>query len=141
MITCSRKLAFSAGHRVLGHEGLCAYPHGHNYVVIVVATADQLDAVGRVIDFSVLKERLGQWLQHHWDHNFIVFEQDHEMLAALKMITSSREPYVAPFNPTAENMAHYLLTTICPEVFLDTGVKVVRVIVEETSNCSATAEA
>ena len=49
MITCTRRLTFCAGHRVLGHESKCAHPHGHNYVVYVTAEAEQLDDVGRVM--------------------------------------------------------------------------------------------
>ena len=54
MITCTRRIQFCAGHRVMGHEGKCRNLHGHNYVVFVTAQADELDSVGRVIDFSVL---------------------------------------------------------------------------------------
>src|SRR5262249_22784820 len=56
MITATRRIQFAAGHRVFGHEGKCRYLHGHNFVALVTAAADDLDAVGRVIDFGVLKE-------------------------------------------------------------------------------------
>lgn len=42
-ITCTRRLQFCAGHRVLGHEGKCARPHGHNYTLFVTAKAVKLD--------------------------------------------------------------------------------------------------
>ena len=74
--TITRRLEFDAGHRVFGHESKCATLHGHRYVVEVTAQAAKLDSVGRVIDFSVLKERIGAWLDEKWDHNVIVFEQD-----------------------------------------------------------------
>jgi 6-pyruvoyltetrahydropterin/6-carboxytetrahydropterin synthase len=138
-ITCTRKLSFSAGHRVLGHEGVCAYPHGHNYHVWITAEAEKLDEIGRVIDFFVLKEKVGGWLDSHWDHTFLLFEEDQEMISALKIITGPRKPFLCPFNPTAENMAYYLLKVVCPEVLAATGITVVRVVVEETSNCSAEA--
>ena len=62
-ITATRRLQFAAGHRVHGHEGKCRHLHGHNFVVFLTAAAENLDAVGRVIDFGVLKERIGGWIE------------------------------------------------------------------------------
>jgi 6-pyruvoyltetrahydropterin/6-carboxytetrahydropterin synthase len=45
-----------------------------------------------------------------------------------------------PFNPTVENMAFYLLKHIGPIQLMNTGVKLVRVVLEETRKCSAVAE-
>jgi 6-pyruvoyltetrahydropterin/6-carboxytetrahydropterin synthase len=42
-----------------------------------------------------------------------------------------------PFNPTAENIAKYLVEVIGPQQLQGTGVKLVECIVEETSKCSA----
>jgi hypothetical protein len=44
-----------------------------------------------------------------------------------------------PFNPTAENMARYLLEVIGPQQLVGTGVGLVSVTVEETRKCSASA--
>jgi len=46
-----------------------------------------------------------------------------------------------PFNPTAENMAAYLLNTIGPEELTGTNVTLLDVVVEETRKCSARAHA
>ena len=62
MISCTRRIQFCAGHRVLGHENKCANAHGHNYVAYISARSNDLDKVGRVIDFSVLKEKIGGWI-------------------------------------------------------------------------------
>ena len=43
------------------------------------------------------------------------------------------------FNPTSENMANYLLNTICPELLKDTGVQVYKIKLYETENCYAEA--
>ena len=63
-IEAVRKIHFSAGHRVYGHESKCSNLHGHNYVLWVHAGAKELDELGRVIDFSVLKDyfKLGSFL-------------------------------------------------------------------------------
>ena len=138
-ISITRLLEFDAGHRVMNHEAKCATAHGHRYKVEVEATAPDLDQIGRVIDFSVLKEKIGSWLDYHWDHNFIVFEKDTETLAALRMMPRRKEPWVAAWNPTAENMAVYLLKTVCPMVLEGTDVTVIKVTVHETPNCKAEA--
>lgn len=139
MITCTRRLQFCAGHRVLRHEGKCAEPHGHNYIVHITAQALGLDEVGRVIDFSVLKEKVGGWIDAQWDHGFLYSVEDQGMRYGLAMM-GAKKTFALPTNPTAENLADYLLRGVCPMVLRDTGVTVVRVVVEETENCLATAE-
>lgn len=134
-VTCSRRLCFSAGHRVYGHEGGCRHPHGHNYVVTLNAAAHDLDSVGRVIDFSVLKAVVGSWIDEQWDHSFIFWADDREM----KQVYHEHEHwkhFILPDNPTAENLAKYLLTT-ANKLLLASGVTVESVRVDETENCSA----
>lgn len=138
--TCVRILKCDSGHRVLGHEGKCRHPHGHEYRFEIEAEADQLDGIGRVIDFSVLKEKIGGWIDKNWDHNFLVFEKDHALLYGFKVAALDQQPCVLPFNPTAENMADYLLKVVCPRELAGTGVQVTRVRVHETSNCYAEAK-
>lgn len=138
-VTITRRLEFDAGHRVMNHESKCATLHGHRYVVEIVATAPDLDAIGRIIDFSVLKQKVGAWLDLHWDHNVIVFNLDTEVVNALSWIPRKKEPFISEWNPTAENMAMYLLAVVCPRELSGTGVSVTKVIVWETPNCKAEA--
>lgn len=138
-ITITRRLEFDAAHRVVNHESKCATLHGHRYVVYFTATAKCLDEIGRVIDFSVLKEKLGAWLDTHWDHNSIIYIKDTDTLAALKTIPRKKEPYVTQWNPTAENMANFLLNVVCPAELGESGVTVTKVQVYETPNCFAEA--
>ena len=78
--TATRRVQFCAGHRVMGHENKCAHLHGHNYVALITARADKLDSVGRVIDFSVIKQRVGGWIEQHWDHGFIIARNDEQVM-------------------------------------------------------------
>jgi 6-pyruvoyltetrahydropterin/6-carboxytetrahydropterin synthase len=55
MIECIRRIKFDAGHRVHLHESKCRNAHGHQYIVFIYATAENLDKLGWIIDFSVLK--------------------------------------------------------------------------------------
>lgn len=142
--TCTRRVQFCAGHRLLGHESKCSHLHGHNYVALFHARADELDGVGRVVDFSVLKERLGGWIDEHWDHGFVYNEAD-RATAELLAHADARYPlgqkrYAMPSNPTAENMADHLLRVVAPAVMQGTGVTVYRVTLWETENCCAEAE-
>jgi len=135
-ITCTRRIQFCAGHRVHGHEGKCRHLHGHNYVAWFTAEADELDNLGRVIDFTALKGRLGSWVDENWDHGFIVWERDEEAKAALALMPSQKK-FELPTNPTAENMADHLLRIVGPDRLKGTGVRLVRVVIDETENCSA----
>jgi 6-pyruvoyltetrahydropterin/6-carboxytetrahydropterin synthase len=132
-----RRIQFAAGHRVLGHEGRCAHVHGHNYVVFFHAEAADLDSVGRVIDFSVLKEKLGGWVDQRWDHGFIYYEQDREIQEMFERFLPDHRRFALPLNPTAENIGAYLLHTVGPKQLAGTGVHLTRVVVWETENCCA----
>jgi 6-pyruvoyltetrahydropterin/6-carboxytetrahydropterin synthase len=112
--------------------------HGHNYVAFFEASCKCLDNIGRVIDFSVLKEKIGGWIDTNWDHGFLYWEQDSEMFCAMRAVANQKS-YMMPHNPTAENMARYLLEEICPLLLADTGVTVTKVTIHETENCYAEA--
>ena len=74
-----------AGHRVVGHEGKCRHLHGHNYRIHFTVESDEgdLDSVGRVVDFSVVKSALCMWLEDNWDHKFLHWEEDF-MIVSMK---------------------------------------------------------
>lgn len=130
--TIVKKFKFDAGHRVLNHESKCRTAHGHEYKVWVYAQSSQLDDLGRVIDFSVLKQKIGTWIDDKWDHTFIVNKEDTVLLEALQKVDSYKPLFVAPFNPTVENLAHYLLYVVCPILMTGTGVDIVKIQMWET---------
>jgi 6-pyruvoyltetrahydropterin/6-carboxytetrahydropterin synthase len=134
LITCTRRIQFCAGHRVYNHESKCRNLHGHNYVALFTAFAP-LDDLGRVIDFSVLKDKIGGWIDAYWDHGFLLWENDPAQLVVKQV--EQQKLYLMPWNPTAENMARYLLERVCPKVLDGTGVAVTGVRVWETENCYA----
>lgn len=142
-----------AGHRVVGHEGKCRHLHGHNYRIHFNCESDGLDSLGRVIDFGVVKEKLCMWIEDNWDHKFLHWEKD-PLISMLKdLVTAQKEPYLVseetmfrgslvalPFNPTAENLAEYLVNVIGPQQLSGTGVRLVSVKIEETAKCHVTYE-
>jgi 6-pyruvoyltetrahydropterin/6-carboxytetrahydropterin synthase len=135
MIKAVRKIHFCSGHRVLNHESKCANLHGHNYVAWVYAEVPELDSIGRVIDFSVLKEKVGGWIDEHWDHTTLLFIEDRELLEISIAFEKNKKVFICPFNPTAENMAEYILKVVGPEVLVGTGVRLTKVELWETENC------
>jgi 6-pyruvoyltetrahydropterin/6-carboxytetrahydropterin synthase len=134
MITVTRFHDFSYGHRVVGHEGKCCNLHGHNGRVHFTCTADNLDDVGRVVDFSVIKTALCDWLEDWWDHRMLLWVKD-PWVVPLRQI--DRTVKTVPFNPTAENMAQHLLHVVGPTYLRGTGVTLTKVVFEETRKCSA----
>lgn len=130
-----RRLQFCCGHRVKGHEGKCANPHGHNYVLYIHAKPNQeLDAIGRVIDFSVLKEKIGNWIDVNWDHTFVLCESDQALALALNEF-HKKPIYMMEKNPTAENMALLLKEKICPYLLAGEDITVEKIVLWETENC------
>lgn len=138
MITCTRRIQFCCGHRVAGHESKCRNLHGHNYVALITAEAESLDNLGRVIDFSVLKGRVGKWIDDNWDHGFVLWEDDHQARVCVEGMTGQKVFHL-PSNPTAENMAEYLVRIVSPAVLVGTGARVTKVTLWETENCYAEA--
>ncbi|HAY78562.1 MAG TPA: 6-carboxytetrahydropterin synthase [Planctomycetaceae bacterium] len=133
-----RRIKFCAGHRLYKHGGKCEFFHGHNYVADFYVTSHEVDSVGRVIDFAELKSRFKGWLDENWDHGFLLNETDENGLQAIQLVEPSKY-YELPYNPTAENMARYLLEVICPELLHDTNVQATRVVIWETEESFAEA--
>jgi len=133
-----RRIRFCAGHRLFLHGGKCEHFHGHNYVADFFVQGQGQDSVGRVLDFADLKARCKGWIDHHWDHSFLVFEGDHNALEALRVVQPSRY-FAMPYNPTAENMARYLLEEAAPEFMHGSNGQVVRVRIWETEDSYAEA--
>lgn len=120
------------GHRVVGHEGKCKNLHGHNYRFTFHCKAETLDDVGRVVDFSCIKDTLCQWLEDNWDHRMLLWEKDPD-LDKLKELDQSIT--TLPYNPTAENIGKYLLEDVAWKL-LPSQVTLKKVSVEETRKCS-----
>lgn len=133
-----RRLQFSAGHRIVGHEGACAMLHGHNWQVFLHAEAAGLDAIGRVIDFGVLKRMFWPWIEANWDHGFILNADDAEARAAMRCVPGQKV-FLLSDNPTAENLAACLLR-MGPKLLADHYVRLVRVELWETENGLVTVE-
>jgi len=131
-----RKIHFCYGHRVMGHENKCGTLHGHNGILWIHATPfHDLDAIGRVVDFSVLKEVIGGWVDEHWDHTMIIFKEDKNVIDLLKQAPGFKSIFVLDRNPTAENMAAYLLDEVCPVLLKGKGIYVHKIVFYETENC------
>lgn len=79
----------SAAHKLkLDYQSQCSQLHGHNWVVTVMCRSEKLDANGMVIDFSTIKK-------------MVVDRLDHKVLNDVLL-----------FNPTAENLAKWIVDTI-----------------------------
>ena len=134
-ITCARRIEFDAAHRVMQHEGKCKHLHGHRYALEASFTADGgLDTLGRVVDFSVIKEKLGGWIDANWDHATILFDKDKALGSDIEKHTGQKVFYLSE-NPTAENMASYLMHKIVPELFKNDGIRCIHIRLFETPNC------
>jgi len=141
-ITITRRIEWDAAHRVLRHESKCSTLHGHRYVALITCTAEQLDRCDRVIDFGVVKDIIGRWVDENWDHTTILNAEDVELLGLLRgeeVADGKRAPYTINGEPTAENIARELLVLSRKllELRSITDVEVVAVEVFETPNCSA----
>ena len=146
IVRVSRRESFNAAHQLCDPGlsdaenerlfGKCANLHGHRYTFLFTVETPELDPIGRVVDFSVLAARLGSWLNDRWDHAFLWFADDIVCEDIFKRHPELRN-YRCPFNPTAENMANFLLRVVGPEMLAGTDAGLRAVTVYETENCSA----
>ena len=89
MYYVSKRMEIAGAHRLsLDYESKCSKLHGHNWIVTVHCCARELDANGMVVDFKHIKEQIHGYL----DHGYL-----NELL---------------PFNPTAENIARWIVDRI-----------------------------
>ena len=137
MIVCSKKITFEAAHRIVGHDGNCKFLHGHRYVCEFTFTAESLDKLGLIIDFSLIKKIMGTWIKENLDHTVILWEKDKELIYAIEKCTNQKI-YRLSNNASVENLATHLLHDICPKLFKNHRASCIKIVIEETefNKCS-----
>ncbi len=89
MYYVKKQMTVAGSHRLrLNYLSDCSRVHGHNWTITIFCRAEELDENGMVIDFSKIKKRITEVLDHQ-DLNEVL-----------------------PFNPTAENIARWVVETI-----------------------------
>ena len=77
--------------------------------MLIITDPPDLDSVGRVVDFGVIKEKVGGWVEVNWDHGFIFYREDPLLAPLYGGDWRQMKHFAADWNPTAENMATHLL--------------------------------
>lgn len=136
--SCTRVLEFDAAHRVPLHVSKCKSLHGHRYRVEVTCVAEELSKEGFVVDFGVIKSKLGTWIDDKFDHTTLVWEDDEfMMLMAASAASMGLKPFfVMTQPPTAEAIAKYLFE-VAITLLSDDQIEVTKLTVWETPNCRA----
>ena len=103
------RMEFDSGHRIPNHKSSCKNLHGHRYAIEVTLKGDIIDKenesdYGMVMDFKDAKELIRKTIVEPWDHAFIVFEQDLEVINFLNTLDNHKTVILKKV-PTAENMA------------------------------------
>lgn len=117
--TVYKEVEFAASHFLREYHGKCEHLHGHNYVVRVYVSSDELDNEGMVYDFVKLKRVMNGVFYERFDHKHI---ND-----------------IAPFdeiNPTAEHIATWIAEEMAKQID-DERVRVTEVRVWETARNGA----
>ena len=136
MPECTRRIEFDAGHRVLRHESKCRHVHGHRFRGDITVASEHLDTLGRVVDFGVVKDKVGTWIDDSMDHGYLMHPED-PMGKGIRDVGLKvyEMPHDHP-NPTAENLA-VTIARQAATLLEPHGVIVTHVRVYETPNCWA----
>ncbi len=89
---------FSGAHRLRYLHGKCEELHGHNWKIEVTTASRKLNKEGMVIDFEILKNKLGKVLKN-LDHTFL-----------------NDLPYFSEVEPSSENIAKYIYDSLKKEL-------------------------
>ena len=103
------RLEFDAGHRIPSHKSQCRNLHGHRYAMEItlsgdIITREDASENGMVMDFSDVKSIAKTSVIDVWDHAFLVYQHDTEVLNFLNTLPNHKT-VIFPTVPTAENMA------------------------------------
>lgn len=101
----TKEITFCAAHRLYRYVGCCSNIHGHNYRVLITCKGEE-DTLGMVMDFSVMKRHVLEWINLNWDHALLINSEDVELMA---LSGKTKTCIFRGKNPTAENMVSALL--------------------------------
>jgi 6-pyruvoyltetrahydropterin/6-carboxytetrahydropterin synthase len=141
----TRRLEFDAGHRIPDHASQCRHLHGHRYAIEVtlsgeIIKADGMPVNGMVMDFADVKHIANERVVACWDHAFLVYRGDRQVLEFLQSMPAHKT-VVLDVVPTAENLAAEAFRILDP-AYRDTygnHLRLERVRLYETPNCWADA--
>jgi len=141
----SSKLEFDAGHRIPSHNSQCRHLHGHRYAVEItlsgdIITDEGIAKQGMVMDYSEVKQIAKDALVNKWDHAFLVYSGDVQVLQFLQSI-EGHKTVVLDTPPTAENLA-LIAFNILDNAYQDNygnHLRLEQVRLFETPNCWADA--
>lgn len=110
---------FGSAHQLRNFGGRCEDLHGHNWKIEVCVKGEELDDVGLLVDFAVIKKSTKE----------IIDKLDHKFLNELD--------YFKDINPSSENIARHIYKTL--EQQLNNGnIRVSSVTAWESDSASAT---
>ena len=114
----TRRLEFDAGHRIPNHTSQCKHLHGHRYAMEItlsgdIITQEGISEQGMVMDFSDVKRIAKEQVVDAWDHAFLVYRGDVQVLDFLNTLPGHKT-IVLDAVPTAENLALIAFTLLDP---------------------------
>ncbi len=127
----TRDFYFDAAHRIPGHQGKCAWLHGHTYRLAVSVDACQLNALDMVVDFQDLDDIVCAAVLASWGHATLL-RRDDPLAPAIDRVQAAAPDRLVLFaeNPTVEVLAREAFRAIPKR--LPEGVELAGVILWET---------
>ncbi len=108
---------FAGAHNLRDYEGECERLHGHNWRVEVTLRTENLNEMGMVMDFKIVKKKLGEILSR-FDHTY------------LNELSEFKQE-----NPTTENVSRAIYNNLSEQ--LPPEILVAKVKTWESEKCAA----
>lgn len=82
MFYIEKTIEISASHSLtLDYESKCTQPHGHNWIITIYCKSEELDRNGMVVDFSEIKHKVKDKLDHKDLNKVLSFNTTAENIA------------------------------------------------------------
>lgn len=131
MISITKTFTFDSGHRLSNYNGKCRRLHGHTYHCEITIGGVELDDLGMVLDFGVLKDIFKEQVDAKFDHRMLLYDKDEYNKKIATAITPDADSICwVGYNPTAENIGKDIFGII--QAGLPIGISVLKVKLYET---------
>lgn len=145
MISINRTEDFEIHHHLFPYDGACYSSHGHSYKVTVEITGPQVEPLGMICDFKILKKVMKEVIPDHayiYDKRLLDNNDEANIVPDLVKLYSEKNMNIVGYDKstTCENLVQIWADEINKKLYYDYNLKdvyVSKLAANETRNSQA----